>query len=143
MKVAVPVGRLCFALIFILSGVGHFSSDMIGYAASAGVPAANLAVPLSGVLALAGGLMILLGFKARVGAWLLILFLVPVTLLMHRFWGIEDAQQATLQRVSFLKNLALIGGALLIAYWGAGPLSVDDWRTHAHPAGRVRTPLAT
>lgn len=145
MKAAVPVGRLCFALIFILSGVGHFSSDMVGYAASAGVPAANIAVPLSGIIALAGGLMVLLGFKARIGAWLLILFLVPVTLMMHNFWAVDDPQQATMQRVSFLKNLALIGGALLIAYWGAGPLSVDAWRRHGHaaPSGRVHEPLPT
>lgn len=138
------MGRLCYALIFILSGVGHFSSEMIGYAASAGVPAASLAVPLSGILALAGGLMILVGFKARIGAWLLIVFLVPVTLFMHAFWAVDDPQMAAMQRASFLKNLALLGGALLVAYWGAGPLSVDDWRAHAHaPRRPVREPLPT
>jgi putative oxidoreductase len=133
---------LLFALIFIISGVGHFSSGSIGHAASSGVPAAHILVPLSGIIALLGGLMIVLGFKARIGAWLIVLFLVPVTLMMHPFWAFDDAQQAMMHRVNFLKNLALIGGALFIAYWGAGPISVDERRTHAHP-GRVREPLPT
>jgi putative oxidoreductase len=92
-----------------------------------GVPFASLAVPLSGLLAFAGGLSILLGFKARVGAWLIVLFLVPVTVMMHNFWAIGDPGAAQMQMVMFMKNVAILGGALMITYFGAGPVSVDAW----------------
>jgi putative oxidoreductase len=60
----VPLGRFLFALIFVLSGLNNFSRQAMGYAASQGVPLASLLVPLSGILALAGGLSILLGYRA-------------------------------------------------------------------------------
>jgi putative oxidoreductase len=122
------LGRALFALIFIMSGVGHFSQSTIGYAAHQGVPLAEIAVPLSGVLALAGGLSVLLGYRVRLGAWLLILFLVPVTLTMHNFWAAADPMAAKMQQAMFMKNVALIGGALLLAHFGAGPWSLDARR---------------
>src|SRR5713101_7834840 len=124
----VPLGRFLFALIFVLSGVNNFSRQAIGYAASQGVPLASLLVPLSGILALAGGLSILLGYHARLGAWLLVLFLVPVTAVMHNFWVVKDPMMAQMQQAMFFKNLSLLGGSLLIAYFGAGPLSLDARR---------------
>lgn len=125
MKFIALAGRILFSLIFVMSAPGHFSKQSIGYAASQGVPMADVAVPLSGVLALLGGLSVLFGFKARWGAWLLILFLVPVSLMMHRFWGLSDPQAAMMQKVNFIKNVSMTGGALLIAYFGSGPLSLD------------------
>src|SRR5262245_369041 len=80
-----PIGRFLFAMIFVLSSLGHFSQNTIAYAAAHGVPMAGILVPLSGLLALVGGLSVIVGLKARVGAALLVLFLVPVTLTMHRF----------------------------------------------------------
>ena len=64
----VPVGRVLFALIFLMSAPGHFSAKIIGYAASQGVPWASVLVPLSGVMALVGGLSIALGYRAKLGA---------------------------------------------------------------------------
>ena len=81
----VLAGRLLFALIFILSGVSHFSRETIALAVSQGVPLASIAVPLFGILALAGALSILFGYQAKIGAWLLVIFLVPVTFAMHKF----------------------------------------------------------
>jgi putative oxidoreductase len=127
MKYAVPLGRLFFALIFLMSTPGHFTSKTIGYAASHGVPMASILVPISGLIALAGGLSILLGYKARWGAWLIVLFLVPVTLSMHNFWTVTDPMAAQMQQIMFMKNLSILGGALLISYSGSGPLSLDDW----------------
>jgi putative oxidoreductase len=124
----VPLGRLCFAAIFILAAAGHFDRRMIDYAASQGVPAPHLLVPLAGILALLGGLSVALGFYARIGALMLIVFLVPVTLSMHRFWDVSDPHQAMIQRIMFLKNVAMLGGAFLIAHFGAGPLSFDASR---------------
>jgi putative oxidoreductase len=93
------------------------------------VPFAALAVPLSGVFALAGGLSVLLGYRAKVGAWLIALFLVPVTFMMHKFWTVHDPMMAQMQMIMFLKNMAILGGALLISQFGAGPWSLDARRS--------------
>jgi putative oxidoreductase len=124
----VVAGRLLFSLIFITASFGHFTHQTIAYAASQGVPLASIAVPISGVLALAGGLSILFGFHAHPGAWLLLLFLLPVTLLIHKFWSVSDPKMAQMQQIMFLKNITMMGGVLLISQFGAGPLSVDSYR---------------
>lgn len=84
-----PAGRALLSAIFIASGFMHFSAT-IGYAASQGLTLASILVPLSGLIAIAGGVSVLLGFHARIGAWLLVLFLVPVTFTMHQFWTLSD-----------------------------------------------------
>jgi putative oxidoreductase len=124
----VLLGRFLFTLIFIMSGPNHFSKQMIGYAAAQGVPLASLAVPISGVLALLGGLSILLGYRAKIGAWLIVLFLVPVTLTMHKFWGVADPMMAQMQMIMFMKNVSMLGGALIISQLGSGPFSLDARR---------------
>jgi putative oxidoreductase len=124
-KAVVALGRFFFALIFLLAGANHFNKQTIGYAESQGVPLASLAVPLSGVLAIAAGLSILLGYRAKLGAWLIVLFLIPVTLMMHKFWTVTDPMMAQLQMILFMKNASMLGGALLISHFGAGPFSLD------------------
>lgn len=124
----VPAGRALYATIFLMTLLSHFSQQSIAYAAQQGVPMAGLLVPLSGVIAAAGGASVLLGYRARLGAWLLVLFLVPVTLTMHNFWAVTDPMAAQLQWAMFFKNVSMLGGALLIAYFGAGPLSLDARR---------------
>ncbi len=123
-----PVGRALYALIFILSGTRHFSQQAVGYAAAQHVPWPAALVPLSGLIAVAGGLSVLLGYRAKLGAWLLVLFLVPVTLMMHDFWAVKDPMMAQLQMVNFMKNVSMLGAALLIAHFGAGRLSFDAHR---------------
>jgi putative oxidoreductase len=127
--VVVVLGRFFFALIFLMAGANHFSKQTIGYAVSAGVPLASIAVPLSGVLSIAGGLSILLGYRAKLGGWLIVLFLVPVTLMMHKFWLVQDPMMAQIQMILFMKNVAMLGGALLISQFGAGPFSLDVRRS--------------
>ncbi|MGD0165159.1 MAG: DoxX family protein [Candidatus Sulfotelmatobacter sp.] len=124
----VLLGRLLFAMIFVMSGPMHFSSQTIAYAASQGIPLASIAVPLSGVLALAGGLSIVLGFHARIGAWLIVLFLAGVTPMMHKFWGVTDPMMHQMQFIMFMKNVSMMGGALLISQLGSGPWSLDARR---------------
>ncbi len=129
--VAAPVallGRFLFVLIFLMSGPMHFSSQTIAFAASQGVPLASIAVPLSGVLALAGGLFILLGYRAKVGAWLLVLFLAAVTPMVHKFWTVTDPMMHQMQFVMFMKNVSMIGAALLVSQLGSGPWSLDARR---------------
>ena len=124
----VVLGRFLFTLIFLASGLRHFSMQTIAFAASQGVPLASIAVPFSGILAVVGGLSVLLGYRAKLGAWLIVLFLVPITLMMHRFWGISDPMQAQTQIIMFMKNVSMLGGALVISQLGAGPLSFDARR---------------
>src|SRR5438876_12454526 len=88
--------------------LGHFSPAYIGYAAQAGVSAPGLLVPLSGVIATLGGLSVTLGYKAKLGAWLLVLFLVPVTLKMHNFWAVTDPTMHDIQMVLFMKNVSML-----------------------------------
>jgi|SRR6185436_6270214 len=124
MKYLVLLGRLFYSAIFIGSGLGHFSSGTVQYAQMHGVPMGGFLVPFSGVLALLGGLSILLGYRTRIGAWLIVLFLVPVTFMMHDFWNVQESGLKLMQQAMFMKNLSLLGAALLIAYWGAGPCSL-------------------
>jgi putative oxidoreductase len=131
MKLAALAGRQLFSMIFIIASAAHFSSQTIESAARHGVPWPELLVPISGVIAFVGGLSVLLGCYTRLGAWLLVIFLVPVTLMMHNFWAAPDAMTFQLERAMFLKNSALLGGALLINYFGAGPLSLDALRIRA------------
>ncbi len=125
MKYLVLLGRILYSAIFLMAAPGHFTSKTIAFAAGKGVPMASLAVPLSGVIAFLGGLSILLGYKARFGAWFIVLFLVPVTVMIHNFWAIADPMQAQIQHVNFMKNLSMLGAALLIAYFGSGPLNLE------------------
>ena len=122
----VLLGRLFFGLIFILAGPNQFSSQTIAYAASQGVPAASIAVPFAGLLAIVGGLSILLGYRAKLGAWLIALFLIGVTPAMHKFWGISDPMAHQMQFIHFMKNVSMLGGALLITQLGAGPWNLDS-----------------
>ncbi|HEY0482083.1 MAG TPA: DoxX family protein [Kofleriaceae bacterium] len=126
MRAIVPVGRVLFALIFVTSVIGHFSSAEIAEASAHGVPMATILVPLAGLIALVGGVSIMLGYRARFGALLLLVFLVPVTLIMHKFWGLPDPQMAMMQKINFMKNLSLIGACLLIMHYGSGPYSLDS-----------------
>jgi putative oxidoreductase len=120
----VLLGRFFFVLIFLLAAPGHFSRQTIGYAASQGVPLASIAVPISGILAILGALSILLGYKPRIGAWLIVLFLAGVTPMLHRFWGVADPMAHQMQFIHFMKNLSMMGGALLISQFGTGPWSI-------------------
>jgi len=124
----VPLGRFLYSAIFLMTVFGHFSAGYVGYAAQAGVPAPGLLVPLSGVIAILGGLSITLGYKAKIGGWLIVLFLVPVTLALHNFWAVTDPMMRGIQIAMFMKNVSMLGAALLITYFGAGPLSLDARR---------------
>jgi putative oxidoreductase len=125
MRYAALAGRQLFSIIFIVASAAHFRSATVEYAAQHGVVLPGLLVPLSGIVALAGGLSVLLGYRTRLGAWLLVIFLVPVTLVMHNFWSVSDPVAFQVERALFLRNIALLGGALIIGYFGADPLSLD------------------
>jgi putative oxidoreductase len=134
MKITVLAGRLLFSLIFFFSGFNLFSAGAIGYAASEGVPLASLFVPISGILAIAGSVSIILGYKTRIGAVLLAIFLVPVTLAFHHFWTVADPGARQNEMIQFMKNTSMLGGVLILFVHGAGPYSLDA-RGNANPGG--------
>ena len=121
----VPVGRAAFAWAHVWFSPLNFSPQGVAWASQQGVPLPGLLVPVAGAISLAGGLSVILGYRARLGAWLLVLFLVPVSLLLHNFWAVKDPMMAQVQQGFFIANLSRIGAALLIAYFGAGPFSLD------------------
>jgi len=112
-------GRVLFSWMFIVSGFNHLTKMgmMAEYTASQGVPAPTLAVAVTGLMVLAGGFSILLGYKPRWGALLLVVFLVPTAVIMHRFWGVADPMMAQNQMAHFWKNIVMAGGALMIYYF--------------------------
>jgi putative oxidoreductase len=124
----VLLGRILFVLIFVNAGPRLLWGQAVAFAVSQGVPMASIAVPIAGLLALAGGLSILLGYRAKLGAWLIALFLIGVTPMMHKFWVISDPMRYQLQLATFMRNVSMLGGALLISQFGAGPWSLDARR---------------
>jgi len=131
MRYLVVLGRLFYSLIFVVAGFGHFTHPEIAYAAAQGIPIASVLVPASGIVAIVGGLSILLGFHGKLGAWLLVLFLVPVTFAMHNFWAVKDPMMQQIQMAMFLKNFSMLGSALFFTQIGTGPLSLDSRRAPA------------
>jgi uncharacterized membrane protein YphA (DoxX/SURF4 family) len=122
MDVVALIGRILFAALFLGSAFGHLTQaeGMAGYAGSRGIPQPRLAVLASGVLILVGGLMVLLGVWLDLGALLLVVFLVPTAVLMHPFWTETDPMARQNEMVSFQKDIALAGAALLILALYAG-----------------------
>ncbi|MCS7176396.1 MAG: DoxX family protein [Candidatus Kapabacteria bacterium] len=116
MNVLVLIGRIVVGGYYLYNALNHLvfaPGPLSEYAAAKGVPAPMLAVIVSGLLLLIGGLSILLGVYTRIGVLALVLFFLPVTFWMHDFWAIEDPGQRMMQMVQFLKNLALMGSALM------------------------------
>jgi putative oxidoreductase len=126
MRYVVLIGRVLFALIFITAAPRHFTHEGIQHAAALGVPMAGVLVPCSGAMALAGGLSIAFGYRTRWGAWLLVGFLIPVTLIMHAFWKLHDPAAIHVQQAMFAKNVSMLGAALLLTQFGPGGPSVDE-----------------
>jgi len=119
-KSQLVLGRVLLSVIFILSGLGklpHFH-DIAGMMAAKGIPLASVALVISLFIEIGGGLLVLTGYKAKYAALVMALWLIPVTLVFHHFWGIPAEQQQD-QTVHFLKNVAILGGLLILAY--AGP----------------------
>ena len=122
------LGRLFLITIFLMSAVGNKIPKFgptAEYMAAEGVPAPKLLLAGAIVFLIAGSLSILAGFKARIGATLLLVFLVLATYWFHDFWTFEDAAAKQMQMIAFMKNLGLAGAMLMIIARGPGPLSID------------------
>ena len=122
MTVAMAIGQILFALIFVNSGISHLTKldAMTGYAKYKKVPAAKLSVIASGLMILVGGIFVGLGIYADLGALLLAIFLIPTAFLMHNFWKETDATVKMNETIAFFKDLSLAGAALIIYALVAG-----------------------
>ncbi len=114
-------GRVLFGMLFIMMGMMHFVKldDVSAMAASKGVPAAKPATIVSGLMMLVGGLFVLLGWHRFIGAGLIAIFLLFSATLTHQFWKESDPMAKMNEMAHFMKDLALAGAALLIAFYAS------------------------
>ena len=120
------VGRVLLALIFIIAGFGKITGfeGTVGYMQAYNVPMTQVLAVLAIIVELGGGLMIAVGWKARWAAAAIFIFVLIASFIFHAFWAVP-ADQAQLQNIMFMKNLAIMGGMLYIIVYGSGPLSAD------------------
>lgn len=123
---AALIGRILLAAIFVISGAGKIFAfaGTAGYMASKGLPMPEVLLVGTIVIELLGGLMLAAGLKARWVALVIFLWLIPVTFIFHAFWGI-DPKEAQTQQIQFLKNVAIMGGMLMVFAFGPGRYSID------------------
>jgi putative oxidoreductase len=121
------VGRILLSFIFIVSGINKIFNfaGTTGYIESAGLPAPQLLLIGTIIIEAIGGLMILLGFRARWAALVIFLWLIPTTFLFHAFWSVP-AEQMQAEMNNFMKNVAIMGGMLYIWAFGSGAYSFDS-----------------
>jgi len=120
------VGRILIVVPFLVFGFMKLTNfhGSVEYLAALKIPMTTAAAVIAIIIELLGGLCVLLGFKARFWGWVLFLYLIPVTFVAHNFWAYSGAARVE-NEGNFLKNLAIMGGLLLLAAFGPGALSVD------------------
>ena len=123
------IGRLLLAYFFIPSGIGKIGgfAGTVGYISSKGLPMPELGAVLAIVVEVGVAAMLLVGFQTRWAALILSVFTLAAGLLFHNYWGVP-ADQAMMQTLLFNKNLAIAGGLLVFAAFGAGAFSLDAKR---------------
>ncbi len=119
-------GRILLSLIFLQSGLNKISgfTGTAGYMASKGLPMAEVLLVITIIIEVGAALLIVTGYKARIGAAALFLWMIPVTFIFHNYWTLP-ADQQMIQQIMFMKNLSLMGGMLYVMAFGSGPMSVD------------------
>lgn len=128
------LGRILIAYLFVPAGISKLTNfgGTVAYVKSGKLPLLDMTLPLPEVGAaiaiiveLGVGLLLLVGFKTRYAALVLALFTLAAALCFHQFWAVPDAAKM-IQTIMFNKNLAIIGGLLYVAVYGAGPFSLDN-----------------
>lgn len=123
------IGRLLLALLFLPAGIGKVTgfAGTVGYIASVGLPLPTLGAIIALVVEIAGGLALIAGFGTRLAALVLAFFTLVASFFFHAYWAVPAAQQFVTQLL-FMKNMAVVGGLLTLAAWGAGAWSLDARR---------------
>jgi len=116
MEIAFLVGRIIVGLYWLMGAVNHFTQvkSMVPYAKMKNLPLAEIAVPGTGALLLIAALSIITGFYPIVAVAALVVFLVPVTFMMHNFWTIEDPMAKMTDMIMFTKNMSMLGYTLIL-----------------------------
>lgn len=123
------IGRILLALLFVPAGFGKIAgfSKTVGAIAGKGLPLPELAAAATIGVELGLGLLLLVGFQTRWAALAMAVFTFVITFIFHNFWD-APAAQVMAQQMNFFKNLAIVGGLLSVAAWGAGAWGIDGWR---------------
>ena len=130
--VPVLVARVLLALMFLLAGIGKFTGleGTAGYIGSVGLPAPKLLALGAGLVEVVGAVLLIVGWQARWAALALAAFTLLTTWFFHRY-GTLPADQQMMQQLMFMKNLAIVGGLLMVFAFGAGSVSLDQRRAAA------------
>ena len=122
------LGRVLIGAPFILSGLGKLMAHdvTVGYIGSVGLPLPQLGWLIAMVVEMAGGTLLVIGYRARLVAFVVALFALATAIFFHRNFADQN------QMIHFLKNIMIAGGLLQIVYFGAGPMSIDASRKESH-----------
>lgn len=120
MRTIFLTGRILFSLLFIIAGISDFTDTFINYTATIGVPLPYVFIPLSGMMAVIGAASILFGYKAKSGAWLILLFALPVSVYTQQFGMLLGELNIHLQQGTHLSNIIITSGTVAIAFMGQG-----------------------
>jgi len=120
------IGRILIAYLFIPAGFGKLMGfgGTVGYITSAGLPLPEVAAVIAIIVELGLGIALLLGFKTRWTAIVMAIFTVATALFFHKYWSAPEAMKM-MQQINFNKNIAIAGGLLAFAAFGAGRFSID------------------
>lgn len=120
------VGRLLLALLFLPAGFGKLTgfAGTVGYIASVGLPLPQVGAVLAIVVEILGGIALIVGFQTRLASLALAVFTLVASIFFHAYWA-APAEQQFVQQLMFFKNIAVVGGLLTLAAWGAGRWSLD------------------
>jgi putative oxidoreductase len=123
------IGRILLSSVFIIAGFGKIGGFAMeeGFVASKHLPLPAVALGIATIIELVGGLAILAGFYTRFTAWIVFLYMIPTTFIFHNFWALQGADRLN-TTLHFEKNIAIMGGLLILAAFGAGSLSIDAAR---------------
>ena len=129
------VGRLFLAALFVPAGIAKLTgfSGTVGYISSVGLPFPELGAALALTVEIVGGIALIIGWGTRPAALILALFTLVASVFFHNYWS-APADQQLMQQLLFFKNIAVVGGLLTLAAWGAGAWSVDARRRAADQA---------
>lgn len=129
------IGRILISVIFLFTGFTKLTSfsASAAFLASKHFPIPSAMLTGAIIVELIGGLCLVFGFKPRIVAFIMFLYLIPTTLIFHNFWALQGAARGDSQ-IHFLKNIAIMGGLLMVSAYGPGKLSVDG-RNDATQAG--------
>jgi len=133
------LGRVLLCTIFVMAAAGN---DIPNFTAttkqmeSVGIPAPGFMLAGAIAFSLLGSLSVIVGFKARFGAGMLLVFLVLATYFFHAFWKLPAGQEQQMQMINFLKNASIAGAMLLIIAGGSGPFSIERQSSVGDPGSR-------